>query len=276
MSKLLSANFSRLFKSKALWICMAAMLGIAIYYMIFSNTNVILGITQVPDGIDRYFFIFGVFIGIFVGAFCSFFTGVEYSDGTLRNKIVVGHTRANIYLANLITNVTGSLLIMMMWVAGAMVGIPVLGLWDMGVLGLVTYLFIAILFVVTFCAIFTFVSMLTPNMAVSLIISIGLFLLLFFIVSSIYNRLSESEFLSGMVISNGATVFEEGGPNPSYVKGEMRSALEFALDLLPQGQGMLMTFIEIANPLRMALCSIGITIVTTLGGILLFNRKNLK
>ena len=35
--------------------------------------------------------------------FCQPFIGTEYSDGTIRNKIVVGHSRSTIYLANLLT-----------------------------------------------------------------------------------------------------------------------------------------------------------------------------
>ncbi|MGY3662454.1 MAG: hypothetical protein ACXAHE_00930 [Roseburia sp. 1XD42-69] len=46
------------------------------------------------------------------------FLGTDYSDGTIRNKLTVGHTRTNIYLANLIVTFAAGLLIMCVWFIG--------------------------------------------------------------------------------------------------------------------------------------------------------------
>ena len=47
--------------------------------------------------------LFVLMSGVVLSAFCSLFVGAEYSDGTIRNKIAVGHSRAAVYLANLVT-----------------------------------------------------------------------------------------------------------------------------------------------------------------------------
>lgn len=52
-----------------------------------------------PTALDDRFFAYSFFIGILSAIFCSLFTGTEYSDGTIRNKIVVGHSRISIYLS---------------------------------------------------------------------------------------------------------------------------------------------------------------------------------
>ena len=40
-------------------------------------------------------------IGLFMAMFTSLFIGTEYDYGTIRNKIIVGHSRTSIYFSNL-------------------------------------------------------------------------------------------------------------------------------------------------------------------------------
>ena len=47
----------------------------------------------------------------FAAVFSSLFLGTEYSNGTLRNKLMIGSGRTSIYLSNLICTVSGGLLI---------------------------------------------------------------------------------------------------------------------------------------------------------------------
>lgn len=73
------------------------MAGLGIYISIsnysFSQTY---GQTVV---LDSNIFSHILLVPIVFSVFCSLFIGTEYSDGTIRNKIVVGHTRRAIYLA---------------------------------------------------------------------------------------------------------------------------------------------------------------------------------
>lgn len=60
-------------------------------------------------------------MGLVSAIFTSLFIGSEYSDGTIRNKLVVGHSRMRIYLANLIVCSIASILISLAYTAGVFV-----------------------------------------------------------------------------------------------------------------------------------------------------------
>ena len=108
MSKLLSANFMRVKKNKPFWGCIIFMLFLGVslpiaQYMQVEELNQTR--QEVYETVlDQQFFTFVMFIGLVASVFCGLFLGTEYSDGTIRNKVVVGHTRNGIYLANLPTS----------------------------------------------------------------------------------------------------------------------------------------------------------------------------
>lgn len=98
MSNLLSANFSRLFKNKVFWLCMIAMFASAVLLVISHyNRMVLYEDYETKYTLDQVYFQFASFIGIICAVLTSFFLGTEYSDGTIRNKIIVGKTRTAIY-----------------------------------------------------------------------------------------------------------------------------------------------------------------------------------
>ena len=279
MRKLLSANFSRLWKDKIFWLCMGAMLIYSVVYMLNGSRQATIDLSEYNYSIDKYYFNFAMVIGVFCALFSSMFLGTEYSDGTIRNKIIVGHTRTSIYLANMITSFAATLLIMFIWLIGALVAIPALGVWEMGVPNLLAYLFIAVMFEAALSAIFTFVCMQSTNKAITVAISMLLFLGLIVFASMIYNGLSEPEMTGGVRITANGMEMAELTPNPNYVSGVTRTIYQFIVDFLPTGQGLQMWQLEIGNAaqmVRMLVSSVAITVLATLGGIFIFKRKDLK
>lgn len=279
MRKLLSANFFRLWKDKIFWLCMGAMLIYSVVYLLNGSRQAAIDLSEYNYSIDIYYFNFAVVIGLFCALFCSMFLGTEYSDGTIRNKIVVGHTRTSIYIANLITAFTATLLIMIVWLIGALVAIPTLGIWKMGIPNLLVYLLIAVMFEAALSAIFTFVCMQSTNKAITVAFSVLLFFGLLFFASMTYTALNEPEMTSGIQITANGMEMSEPTPNPNYVSGVTKTIYEFIIDFLPTGQGIQMWQLEIANAariVRMLLSSVAITVLTTLVGIFIFKRKNLK
>lgn len=276
MRKLLSANFSRLWKDKFFWLCMGAMLIYSVVYMMNGCRQAAADLSEYNYSIDKYYFHFAVVIGAFCALFSSMFLGTEYSDGTIRNKIIVGHTRTSIYIANLITSFTATLLLMLVWLIGALAAIPTLGVWEMGVPNLFAYLLIAVMFEAALAAIFTFVCMQTANKATTVVISILLFLGLIVFASMINNGLSQPEMTSGVQISANGIDMSEPTPNPNYISGVQRTIYEFIVDFLPTGQGLQMSQLKIDHAVRMLISSVVITVLTTLGGMFVFKRKDLK
>ena len=101
MTKLLSANFFRLKKNKCFWVCMIFMLAAGVFFPVMRYVD--MQKSGTVNTLDNGFFACALFIGVLASVFCSLFIGTEYSDGTIRNKVVVGQKRSAIYLSNLIT-----------------------------------------------------------------------------------------------------------------------------------------------------------------------------
>ena len=276
MRKLLSANYSRLWRDKIFWICMGTMLVYSVLYMLNGCRQATVNLAEYNYSIDKYYFHFATSIGVFCAVFSSMFFGTEYSDGTIRNKVIVGHTKINIYIASLITTITATLLMAFVWMIGASVAIPILGIWEMGIPNLLIYLLIILMLAVALAAICTLINMISTNKAFTVVISVLLIMGLLIFASMFYNGLCEPEMTSGVQITASGMQMSEPTPNPNYVSGAIRKVYEFILDFLPTGQGLTVWQVEVGHPIRMILSSAAITILTTLSGIFVFKKKNLK
>lgn len=132
MSKLLSANFIRLRKDKFFWIGMIFMLAAGISFPVMRYMD--MRQTQTINNIDNGFFGCALFIGIVMAVFCSLFIGTEYSDGTIRNKVIIGQKRVSIYLANfIICSIVSIVMCAMFFIPYLCIGIPLLGFFEMDI-----------------------------------------------------------------------------------------------------------------------------------------------
>ena len=218
---------------------MGAMFVYAIVYMLNGCRQATMDMSEYQYSIDNYYFHFALLIGFFCTLFSSMFFGTEFSDGTIRNKIIVGHTRENIYLASLITTFTATLVIMSVWLVSALVAVPTLGFWKIGVFRLFLFLLISVMFVLAYSAIFTVINMLSSNKALTVLISILLFLGLLVFASVIYNSLSEPETVSGVLINkatgepftlNGEEIRSDVTFTPETADGEVTVTFTFNAD----------------------------------------------
>lgn len=276
MSKLLRSNFSRLWKDKIFWLCMGGMLIYAVAYMLNASQKTISPVTGEVYTLEHYYFMFLAYVGFFFAVITSMFLGTEYSDGTIRNKLIVGHTRTNVYLANLIVTFVASLLIMCVWFIGALVGIPALGFFTFSPVKLAGYFLICVLLVATYSAINTFIAMLSSNKTATVLISIVLLICLIVCATTLYNALYEPETInSTSVMVNGVLAGEEV-PNPRYIGGTLRSIFNLLLVILPTGQSVNLAFLEMQRPITMIMSSLSVTVSVTALGIILFRKKDLK
>jgi hypothetical protein len=146
----------------------------------------------------------------------------------------------------------------------------------MGVQGLALYVIVAIFFTLAFTGIFTLLSTLSTNKAITAVIAILLFLGLIMAASMTYNRLQEPEFNNNVILTMDGLQSGESTPNPNYISGSLRTIYKLILDFLPTGQGILMSNLEIVHPIRQMISSVLITLGTTLGGVLAFRKKDIK
>lgn len=277
MSKLLSANFARLMKDKIFWICMGCMsvLGILIPVMNYMQMKKY----EFTSSIDEGFFTYIIYVGILLSVFCSLYTGTEYSDGTIRNKIAVGHKRAAVYLSNLIVSAAGGFLMCIAnMLLTVLVGVPLLGFFRTDIYIIAGVALSSFILFLAFASIFTLVAMLNQSKAIVAVINIlGIFIFLF---AAIYiaQKLNEPKVYEGYTYINeaGEAVEEADVPNPSYLTGTKRKVYTFLLDFLPTGQMIQLSSMSTEQLPVKAAYSILILILTTGGGIYFFGKKDLK
>jgi ABC-type transport system involved in multi-copper enzyme maturation permease subunit len=277
MNKLLSANFVRLWKNKVFWLEVVVMF-IWAALMLISAHRIALAEPEYSYVLEDYFFQYAPVIGGFCAVFTSLFLGTDYSDGTIRNKIAVGHSRQAIYLSNVIVSTIAGIIMNAAWILAMLtIGTSFFGWFKSSMTIILAYLLITVLMIVAFASIFTLISMLNQNKASAAIIALLAFLAILFLASYCNNRLTEPEmFSAGPVITTKGMELSEAEPNPNYVSGHIRKVYEFFVDFLPAGQGILMSSMDATHLLQMPLYSLIITITTTIAGIFCFRKKDLK
>lgn len=276
MTKLLSAAFARLRRDKIFFLTVLASFAVSAGNMLNSCSHYDPEIISELNNLDHYYFDIIPMLSIVFAVFGSLFLGTEYSDGVIRNKIISGHKRSDIYLSNFTVTFFASVCMLIAVFAGGLVGIPTFGWLKMETDRFALYILISIMFTAALSAIFTFIGMLVSNKAASAVISILLAFGLIIIASIIYNALCEPEMSSGAIITMEGIQMMEPHPNPRYIGGTLRKIFQFIIDFLPTGQGIQMSNSEIASPVQMIIYSVFITFVLSEGGISIFRKKNLK
>lgn len=276
MNRLLAANIVRLRKNKCF---LGGMLLLAILGILYPVMKCIeMKNTGYETTLDTGFFIGAAVLPVLLSVFVSLFIGTEYSDGTIRNKIMVGHERKSVYLANLLTNLIAAFALNIVFSSSYLAaGIPLLGFFQEDLK--VIFLFAGIEFVLicSFTALFTVIAVLISNKAVSAVICVlGTFLVLF-AASYLNARLNEPETYPAYTYVDGRTeVTEEEEKNPLYLDGKDRERYQFLYDFLPGGQVIQCVTMTAVNPKRLPVYSAILFVLTTAGGVLLFERKDIK
>lgn len=275
MTKLLNAYLFRLRKNHLFWGTLAVGAGFAglrIYAMWRDQVDY-----GFAASLDEATFSYAQLVGLTIAVFVSLFLGTEHSDGAIRNKVASGCSRLSIYLSGFFTVFAASLLsLAAYWAVVLAVGIPLFGLWTMGTAALLFTLLGVLLMTAAFCAIFTFITMNCSSKATNAVACILLFFLLLVASTYVYARLEAPEFVSGYEYVGGEIVAADPQPNPQYLQPGIRKVFEFLWDLLPTGQGVQYSIGAVTNPVRLLLCSLGVSALFTGAGAALFRRKDLK
>lgn len=281
MYNLVSANFAKLKKDKFFWFAFFLMLSWSMIQLLAPLIESAQTPTLELPALDALFVEYYPLIGGLCAILTGLFIGREYSDGTIRNKVIAGHSRVAIYLANFVVSTAAGWLLNIAWIIPMLfIGIPCFGMFSnpltIGIYTLVSFLMIAAL-----TAIFTVFAMLISNKTNSNISIICAFLFMLMLASACYNQLCEPEMIQGgdiVVAEDGNVSIETLEPqnNPAYVSGNTRKILTFTRDFLPTGQAIQMSNEEKIDPQIMLLYSSVIIVLSTGIGIMVFRKKDLK
>lgn len=257
MNKLISAGFTRLWKDKIFWLIFIFM------FMFGALVSVKTGVNAPLEGI---FFAFAVTISIPTAVFCGMFVGTEYSDGTIRNKIIVGHSRCAVYFSNLIVNIVACILIAFSYtLAVFIVGVPRLGFFQVSAEHILFYSFVSIMMIFALTSIYTLLCLLITNKATSAVICVLVSFALFFSSITIKSRLEEIKYYESNATSNAIEQLDA-----------KRDLYQFLYDFVPTCQGMQIAMQMSDEPWLLPVYSSVIIIITSGLGIFLFRRKDLK
>lgn len=280
MSKLLGANFSRLWKSKIFLglEILSTLTGVFFYILFAVNTNNI-GKQWAMKNAIFYFFLFTICIGFIMAVFTSLFIGTDYAERTIQNKLTVGHSRKDIYLVNLITVFSAGLIFIVSYLLAALLtGFITVGtLCVLGITHLIWRIACIPLIILAYSSFFTFLAMNNAKTALNSIISLALVLVIVLSGLAVYNRLQEPELKSQLVMQDdGSYRREDNIPNDRYISGTVRDFYEWVDFTLPSSQALHIIARDVSYDFRMPLCTLMWSVIFTASGIYLFRKKDIK
>lgn len=275
MSKLLSAGFARLWKSRLFYSelfvsCFLSAVASCTQFREVRNWG-----AEIP--LEHAFFNCTPFILFFVPTFIALFTGSEYSDGTIRNKLIVGHTRFDLYLSEFIVNSAAMLIVYMgQLIAAFALGVPMFGFFTVPLTVILLQFLDAVLMIIAMTALFTMLAMLISSKSGSTAICLILVFAFFLTGMILQSSLSEPEVYQDYLLIDGTheVVPGQAKPNPHYVGGVKRQIYQFILDFIPMGQAIHVADLSFAW--YYSVYSLILIAITTVPGLLLFRRKDIK
>ncbi len=286
MSKLLNANFARLWKSRIFWLGMLFSAGLSVFFILMKYINieqyqeVYANLDESYKNADKLIFIGGIIIIFAAAVFIGIFIGTEYSDGTLRNKLIIGHSRSSIYISNLIVCTTAGIIMHLTYIITTIL----LGnlLLEDSTLTFKKILLLTLMGTAAMIAassLLVMISMLIHSKSAGAVAILIAAIVMFMATVTIADRLSAPEYYEGYSYideDTGEKIDVEREKNTHYPTGTKRKVYEFLNDFLPTSQLYKAASLDSSKP-DIALIYDGIILlITTTAGIAVFRRKNLK
>lgn len=275
MRKLLAASFSRLWKEKIFWFVFLIMsIGSVCFNWIGYNE-----INNPQIYVEDMIFCMLPMSGFVFALFISMRLGTEFEEHTIRNKLVVGYNRTQIYFAEYITCMVASIILLGIMLLFATVFGLLLSLeFQSGWMEIVFLLFCCVLIASVFSAMFVGISMNVGAKATSLVVSIVFLFAILLLASFCINALAEEP----MAYSNITITVEDGVQfgdlieNPAYVDGTQRTVYELIADILPTGQAIQLNNLEFERAVRWPVFSLIMLVIATVAGYIPFRKRDIR
>lgn len=258
MTRLLHADFYRLFRQKTLWLCVLLMMLLAVGFCIMQKTAM-----DYTVSLDRVIFLPMSLYGVAAAALVSLFTGEDLSSGVIRNKLIAGRTRPSIYLSLLLSSWAACLTVYLLTIAVSL-GLGLL-LFPVNVTAgqVAFFLLLGTLTCLGFGSLYCAITLLAADRSAAVAVCMGLALVLLFLCLQTNSLLVQTEYRDGL-------------PNPHYVGGLRRTACAVLHDLNPFGQAAQLSAMECLSPPRFAAMAAALIIGSGAAGLAGFCRKDLK
>lgn len=281
MLKLLHANFYRLRKNKV-FIGIIIITIIASFVILFNTyqgniTNEKYNMQKMQ--IDRTYTIYINVISFLIAVFVSIFVGSDYDNGTIRNKIIVGHSRKNIYLSNLIVSIIVGLVLEIIYLTIiSIIGIPLIGKIQMNIFDFLYIILDMILLIMVFSSIFNFISMICSNVTLSTVGSLLLILIMYVFCMSISGIAYSTKELKIQDFDENGNLVTKYLEDENYPGDFKKNLCKTIINILPTGQAMELSEVNIdINEIKIyPLYSLGVILIINILGIYMFNKKELK
>ncbi len=278
MAKLLSANFRRLRKSPVFWIAFIGMLCASILVTCMTYRTYLQHPSDEVLYLEDVLFNLLPMLAFLCAIVITLMLGTEYEEHTIRNKLIVGHTRSQVYFSNYITCLAASeaILTVVLLCSGILGYVffrkTMLEWQQLAFLVLCCFLLTAV-----FSAMCTGFAMNIHSKAFDLVITLGFILCLLCLASYVEGALLEGERIySGVSFSENGVEFGDLVENPAYVGGSARTAMELLYDLLPTGQAIQMNNSEFERCARWPVLSVVMLTVSTVMGWIPFRKRDIR
>ena len=245
LSRLLRADFYRMYGKKCFWMFAGAMAAAAMMFIGMQYTAM-----DYQVGLDRVIFLPMSFYGVIVSAMISLFIGDDFSDGVIRNKLIAGRRKKEVYLSNFIVTQTACAAVYVGMTAMT-VGIGIhLFENNVSVNEFLVYFLLGLLTCLAFGSIFCMLSMLIGNKSTAVMVSMGIAFFMLFLCLHTNQVLVQTEYKNGVL-------------NPHFISGIRRIVYELSA-------------MNYLNPIRWIFCDMFWIVIGVGVGSFLFERKDIK
>ena len=204
--------------------------------------------------------------------------GTEFDEHTIRNKLIVGYNRTQVYFAEYITCLIASLILF----AGMILFSTVSGWFffrklQFGWQEVLFLLLCCILIAAVFSAMSVAICMNVHNKAVSLVASLIFMFAILLLASFCINALAEEPTTySDIRITMDGVQLGEMIDNPAYIDGTQRAIYELIADILPTGQSIQLNNLECERADRWPMLSGIMLLIVTILGYIPFRKRDVK
>lgn len=274
MTKLIRADLARMFKTKPFWIC-----GAICVVSVFGNFLLrYFYADELVQFLGNCAFVGSFYITEFAAVFSALFLGADYSNGTIRNKMTVGHGRRSIYFSNLITSSICGLI----YAAASRLPVLIFGLLagsrlGMGGIEFAFKIVVMLTSTISVSSLFTLAGTLISSKSLNVVVTLAGVIALLFGSGIFLLMLGAPEYtFAGYIIEADGSIQPTEKLNPFYLHGAMRVFIRAVCDVLPTGQIIQLELGNVHAPELMPLYSVVFTAAVSSVGTVVFRRKDLK